>query len=1022
MTETPLRIGVLSPLLAGDYVSAVLSGVTEAAGTAGARVVGIQTLDLSQGNIYVQVPHYTRHAAWDQVAGFVVLVNAVDRVYLEALRAAGKQVVLVANEVDGFDCPVVRADNQGGMRQAVDHLVAHGHRRIAFVGSLVQSDIQERHAAYVEALRDHGIAPDEGLLFECGDNLESGGEASGREMLSAGLPSTAVVAATDFNALGVIRVLAEAGVELPRDQAIVGFNDVPAAASVIPTLSTVRQSFETTGKTAATLLLDLIGGAVPRSGRHLVPTSFVPRESCGCSTTRALRALGEPGAAELRSPRGRLRYRLERLLVGYGEPARDQRAGLDRAVELISTRAAGGGPAIGALREAAESLFSVSPRWTTVRAAVDCLREYHRETGMGEAGSEAEVTELAVELSRSLARHESSANTAVQLAMARQFQLSIALLGGRTGDFWSLDWLSHTQARAACLGLWSEVEDGGREENLLHLAGSYFQNPAQAVPLPAEASAEGFPPTALLEKIRWEPGEVAVVLPVRTSGMDMGLLALVTPVETTQVAGRDVHFENSAFLSVFTERGYLEAKLRHDALHDPLTGLPNRTLLLDRLGQALARAERRPSDRVALLFLDLDGFKQVNDALGHAAGDRLLSRLAQRISARLRYGDTAARLGGDEFAILLEDVHSPADVQGIAADLSRRIAEPFDLEGEPVVITAAIGAVLSGSERERPDDLLRNADVAMYRAKATGISGFALFEPQMYAAVLARRELESELRRSVAGSELRLQFQPIVEMETRRLVEIEALVRWQHPVRGLIAPLDFIPIAEQIGAIHEVEHWVLEQALDGLSRLGGHGAGGGGVSVSVNLSPHRLRDPDLIAEIRHALSRTGIPPNRLTMEVTESALLSETRATVQALRLLKEMGLRLAIDDFGAGYSSLTYLSICDFDVLKIDRALIARMVRGTEGTPVARAIVTMARILNLEVVAEGVETVAQAARLEEMGCHLAQGNYFSPPLDIGELRSLLDQGGGGCIAPPRDLASDVRPRRPRRPVPTPHR
>jgi len=871
-----LRIGVLSPLVAGSYMSAVLSAVESTVATAGGRVIAIQTLDLSQGGLDTLVPQYNLHAAWDHVAGFVVVVNAVDRTYLEALRGVGKPVVLLSEEMAGFSCPVVRPDNRSGVLQAVAHLVQHGHRRIAFVGSPFQPDTRERLDAYRDALTDHGIATDDSLLFETSDNLEGSGEAAGRAMLAAGLPSTAVVAATDFNALGVMKALGDAGLSLPDDQAIVGFDDVDAASSVRPTLSSVRQSFRATGRLAASLLLEMVEGHAVAPGRHLVPTWFVPRESCGCATGSAAEVIAELDPASLPTPRDRLRFRLQRLLFG-GEPLPpEELATLDQAVELIAGCVGPGcgatEPAHDACRRAARALFSLSPRWTTITACVDCLRRYCQEVGDAapEAGAPLEegISEVILELSRALAQREATANTTLHLQMRREHQLSMGLMSGSSGDPRALGWLADTTARAGCLGLWSpEREEGGERQHLLTLAGAYTWD-GRPLELPPRVRVEDFPPREVLESVEWESGDIGVLLPVKTRGMDLGLMAMVAPVEITHVTGRDLHFENNALVSVAVERevmtewlrsqtedlaraykrerdlveeirrsaeryalaaqaandglwdwelgtssvffserwkqmiGHqdqeigtdpdewfrrvhpgdlarlrqaisecvegrrpileceprlhaadgtyrwmrcralavrasadgsatrlvgsltdvtaqreLEEKLRYSAHHDALTGLPNRTLFLDRLTQALARTRRNPHARIALLFLDLDGFKQVNDRLGHLAGDELLVHVAERIGQRLRQSDTAARLGGDEFAVLLEDVRAPEAVEAVADDISRRLSAPYDIEGEAVVISAAVGTAVSVTGQERPDDILRSADSAMYLAK-----------------------------------------------------------------------------------------------------------------------------------------------------------------------------------------------------------------------------------------------------------------------------------------------------------------
>jgi diguanylate cyclase (GGDEF)-like protein/PAS domain S-box-containing protein len=857
-------------------MSAVLSAVESTVATAGGRVIAIQTLDLSQGGLDTLVPQYNLHAAWDHVAGFVVLVNAVDRTYLEALRGAGKPVVLLSEEMAGFSCPVVRPDNRSGVLQAVAHLVQHGHRRIAFVGSPFQPDARERLDAYRDALTDHGIATDDSLLFETSDNLEGSGEAAGRAMLAAGLPSTAVVAATDFNALGVMKALGDAGLSLPDDQAIVGFDDVDAASSVRPTLSSVRQSFRATGRLAASLLLEMVEGHAVAPGRHLVPTWFVPRESCGCATGSAAEVIAELDPASLPTPRDRLRFRLQRLLFG-GEPLPpEESATLDEAVELIAGCVGPGcgatEPAHDACRRAARALFSLSPRWTTITACVDCLRRYCQEVGDAapEAGAPLEegISEVILELSRALAQREATANTTLHLQMRREHQLSMGLMSGSSGDPRALGWLADTTARAGCLGLWSpEREEGGERQHLLTLAGAYTWD-GRPLELPPRIRVEDFPPREVLESVEWESGDIGVLLPVKTRGMDLGLMAMVAPVEITHVTGRDLHFENNALVSVAVERevmtewlrsqtedlaraykrerdlveeirrsaeryalaaqaandglwdwelgtssvffserwkqmiGHqdqeigtdpdewfrrvhpgdlarlrqaisecvegrrpilecehrlhaadgtyrwmrcralavrasadgsatrlvgsltdvtaqreLEEKLRYSAHHDALTGLPNRTLFLDRLTQALARTRRNPHARIALLFLDLDGFKQVNDRLGHLAGDELLVHVAERIGQRLRQSDTAARLGGDEFAVLLEDVRAPEAVEAVADDISRRLSAPYDIEGEAVVISAAVGTAVSVTGQERPDDILRSADSAMYLAK-----------------------------------------------------------------------------------------------------------------------------------------------------------------------------------------------------------------------------------------------------------------------------------------------------------------
>ncbi len=595
LSEHP-RIGILSPLVAGSYASNLIAGVAAATRASGTRVIAIQTLDLNFGGpeerltrsrprgsadgdylgwppgTEALVPRFTLRPAWDQVSGFLVVLNAVEPWYLQALRDAGKPVVMLSHEEESFPCPVVSADNRSGIIQAVAHLVEHGHRRIAFAGCLVQSDITERLDAYLEALASHGIEADRDLVFEATDNLEGGGEMAARAMLAAGMPSTAVVAATDFNALGIMRSLGNAGLVLPGDQAIVGFDDVSAAALAQPTLSTVHQSFEEVARSGATLLLEMIRGIDVRNGRHLVPTVFVPRESCGCTGAALLGHSGEPGSPEERPARDLLLRRLERLLIEGEPPTVQQTSALERAVDAIELGLNVGvkakHPVRAGVSEAASALYSVSPRWTTISAVVACLRQYQLELGEGvlrgqsAARFQRGITEVAVELSRYVTQGEANARGALHDTMTLDHELSVSLLSGTAGDPKSLGWLAHTPAHAGCLGLWAAESGATRGgERLLDIAGSYVRGGGK-LRLPAQSRMEAFPPDGLLDDLEWRPGELAIVFPTKTPNLDLGLLAVVTPLIPAEESGRDRLFENNALLSVSIEREVMTERLR----------------------------------------------------------------------------------------------------------------------------------------------------------------------------------------------------------------------------------------------------------------------------------------------------------------------------------------------------------------------------------------------------------------------------------------------------------------------------
>ncbi len=493
-------------------------------------------------------------------------------------------------------------------------------------------------------------------------------------------------------------------------------------------------------------------------------------------------------------------------------------------------------------------------------------------------------------------------------------------------------------------------------------------------------------------------------------------------------AGRPVR-RLGALLDI-TERQALERQLAHQAFHDPLTGLPNRALFLDRLGHALARGGRAGA-AVGVLLLDLDGFKHVNDSLGHDAGDRLLVAFAARLPGYcLRPSDTLARLGGDEFVVLLEDLRDPGAATRLAARLVTCPAlwAPYPLDGREVSIRASVGVALGRPGAADPGGLLREADTALYRAKAAGKGGYAVFDPAMNAAAVARLELEADLRRAVARGELAVHYQPLVALADGRIRRAEALVRWHHPTRGPAAPAAFIPLAEETGLIREVGHWVLgaacRQAATWRAVYGDRAP-----VVCVNLSAREFGDPGLVAAVAGALRDAALDPAGLELEITEGALMGDAPGTLATLWQLRDLGVGLAVDDFGTGYSSLAYLKRFPVDTLKIDQAFVAGLGADTEDTAIIGAIIGLAHALGLAVVAEGVETVDQVAGLRRLGCDLAQGYHFARPLPAAELDALLAAGprplpdpptAPGHPTPTTGALRQWRARRPR-PGPPPH-
>jgi diguanylate cyclase (GGDEF)-like protein len=439
------------------------------------------------------------------------------------------------------------------------------------------------------------------------------------------------------------------------------------------------------------------------------------------------------------------------------------------------------------------------------------------------------------------------------------------------------------------------------------------------------------------------------------------------------------------------ERQSIEDDIRHRALHDPLTGLPNRVLFLDRLEQALARLGRR-SSLAAVLFLDLDHFKLVNDCLGHHVGDELLTAAAPRLTQAVRGSDTVARFGGDEFGILLEDISGEHDAVEMAERIAATFARPFVLGGNEHFVTASVGiAVAQGGEV--PSELIRDADAAMYRAKERGRARYELFDELMRARAISRLRVENDLRRAMERGELRLDYQPIVALKDRRVVSVEALLRWSHPERGDIPPAEFIPIAEEKGLFEPIGRWVLERACRQAARWSEQWPDAPPLGVSVNLTSAQVAKADLPATVDSVLSATGLDPGCLSLEITETTSLRELDALIHALGALKALGVRLVLDDFGTGCSSLGHLTRLPMDALKIARSFVDGLGVEPRDSAVTAAIIAMSRALSLEVVAEGVETSLQADELLRLGCGYAQGFHCGPPMTAGQVSSLIRAG-----------------------------
>ena len=1004
-----MTVLVLTPSMGGHYFGELLAGLSREIAGASGRLVVVETLSAAAPRDEPGEPgHFATPVAWSQVDGVVSITTAVGATYLQRLRDAGKSVVLSSTQMADFHAPVALPDNHGGTFAAVEHLIGHGHTRIGFVGNLAQQDVHDRFAAYQEALETHGLTADPALMFAAPENAETGGVVAARDLLDCLHRPTALMVATDRNAIGLMETLTDAGLAIPRDLAIVAFDNIEAGASSTPTLSSVNQRFDEVGALAGRLILaKMRGEAVPNITFTSQSVLLALRESCGCATDEHHSKVAGDDWLPDASPE-LLREELQdvlwgELLTGDGfldGPLRDTVVATVRdAVRLLQP---GDSVTTAQIQALTTSLQRLTSRPDTLRRFGDAMTDYAQRVGTSTAPTTDGTPPASARVAAALWKLQAGAflrqAETTEAAIAEQYVVDAGLLDTGHSDPRDLRWLTGTHIKAGALALWEDDPSYGR----LQIVGTY--DPAKILPnlVGAVMPTEHFPPEPLIAQTMAAGREVCVVVPVSTPERDWGLLAVVGEIDTT--TARETYPHWAALLCASLESQRLQEAVRRSALYDALTGLPNRQLFLKHLEHALAQWQRSRTP-FAVLFLDLDGFKLINDSLGHQMGDRVLTGVGSRIVRELRSVDTGARFGGDEFVILLADT-DPGGALVVAQRVQAALAEVHDFDGHQISIRASLGIATSAIKYTCAEDVLRDADTAMYRAKSADPGTLAIFDAAMHTRALHRQSLHSEIHRALVENQFEVHYQPIVDLTTGRTDRFEALVRWRHPERGLVLPDEFLPVMEETGLIVRLGHWILDEVCRQLASWGPEV-----VNVSINISDGEFWRQDLLTHVLETLQRHHLAPDRLTLEITEGVLM---RRPEVALRLMREMhlaGLRLHIDDFGAGYSSLETLHRFPVDAFKIDRSFIGSLASAEHSGELISALVGLGKALGLAVVAEGVETGEQLTFLQEIGCATAQGYLFMPAVTGDRAADLL--GRSLCIEDP-----DVAPAQPIRLVP----
>ncbi|RED58006.1 EAL domain-containing protein [Cohnella lupini] len=989
------RIGVIAPHLDGEYYGRLLPHMHQAVRERQSQLFAIQVAD-----DYLGITALDEPIAFDLVDAWILILPSASASFLEMLGNSDKPFVCV-----GFQSPYpqgysVLADNRTSMKTAVCHLIDHGHMGIAFVGNVTQYDLYERYLGYRDALEERGLPFDERLVVRTDDNLLESGHKATEQLLLGDIPFTAFAAGTDLNALGIIDCLQSRGYSVPKDFAVIGYDDIHQAAVNYPSLSTIRQPFEAMANEAVRIAFEMLEKGKPDARESIIPARLVIRSSCGCAERTQFSSAAEfdhymQSLSQLRISLHNITVNNYKMTQGLILATKDDKIHISKLFWNLShwgCLALWEEDANGEKQLVVRQAFSKNgDRVPPVGKAyplhrfppVDFLPPGTQPGGedvvilhpvksdlqnWGYIALAGPLDPLNNFVANDLSRHSF---TILAVALERELLFdqirSIAekleIVSRTTNDgIW--DWNLET----------NKIHWNIRAHNILSRTSMELTNEPRAFMKLVHREDRKALRLCFVQPYRTNH-PIQLEFRIRGEGSHFSWIYMAGDIVWND-AGKAIRIIGS--MTDITEKKDNEARITQLAYQDALTGLPNRLLYKDELNAAMKERDR-DGKKLAVMMIDLDRFKIVNDTQGHQTGDMLLQQVAQELNACVKESDIIARLGGDEFIVLLSRIEGVEEVVTVADKMLRMLTKPFLLEGQKFYLSASVGACIYPCHGENVDSLIRYADLAMYHTKENGGNRLEIYTPALSSKRVERFNMESGLRYALERGELALNFQPQVSLSTGKVHGAETLLRWNTPDGKTIQPGEFIPLAEETSLIIPIGQWVLEQACLECRRW--IRAGMPSLVISVNISALQFQQENFPELVRKVLRDTGIEPFNLCLEITEHTAVQNMEHSISMLGELVEIGVKIAIDDFGIGQSSLLLLKKLPVHIVKLDPSFILNMIEDSDDDAIAKAIIEMSHSLGLSVTAEGVETEGQLHRLQQLQCDRIQGFFTGRPM-----------------------------------------